>query len=559
MSDVILTEKQEVNALCLIDNMNKHFLACDTTKPGGGKSMEVIYIIKKLKIKNPIMVCPSFMVKTWERLDAKYNVGFIAILSYDILRGTSINESEDSSIVLNHGFLLRKGNNYEMTKSFKRLVLKEGCWLFFDEFQKLKNAQRMQRLAAKALCSGIFNLREEYANCPFSGCYFLSATPFDKKEHCINWCDTVGIISNLELISSDRTKESGLLQLKEYCKTINLEEVNAIWGTSSIKQKFALDIAFELCTKVLFPELFSFVEVDITKCNKQTIYYAYEKIPKIGMELLEVAECMIHCAALNITERLEKKYAQIIGSDEEDSDILSNRAGMTHGQITSQVVKTYYFICPNAIKALDEVPNCKVVIYLEYKEAIKVAARLLEDYGVIVLTGGPNSKKGERDKLIELFQDSSLEYRVLVVICQIGSVGLEFDDKKGNRPRISFMNLIHSTELTIQSAGRTDREDTKSKSLFFICKVDTDEDIEQSLDKTHKEKSNILKKTLRKNGVIPPISFAQIYDLRNQSFKKLLETAGDHVYEDNDEVEEVKEEVIEIKRSNIKVSNWFDE
>ncbi len=552
MDSIILTEKQQIHSDKMIDILLKYNKAIDTTKPGGGKSLIVIWLIFKLKIKNPIMICPSFMVETWKRYNLKYNVGFLAILSYEMLRGTSINESEDSDISLCHRFLTRNGNSYKTTKYFRKLLIRKGCTVFFDEFQKLKNENRMQRFAAEAICTEINNVRKEYEDAPYSAYYFFSATPFDKKIHCITLCKTMNIISNIELLSAKNRKKSSIYELKEYCLELDEEKTLEIWGKYALNPKTVINLAFELCIKIVFPKITSFVYSDILINGNQTIYYTHEELPEIGMNLLDAAECMIHSTNFNITDEMENTYRKIVKADEESDNILESRNGITHGQITSETIKTYYIISKLAKKALEEVENSKVVIFLNYKEPIKVAKRKLERYGVIVLTGVTSLSKEHREELISEFQKPNLQYRILIVICQVGSVGLEFDDKHGGFPRICFMNLGHSAENIIQSAGRTDREQTKSKSLFFLIKVTNRE---EAVDKNIKEKSEILKLTLKNNGIIPPIDFLNISNLREYNFLDLLETAGTLTY--GNTFEEPEEEKIIIKaKSSIK--SWFD-
>lgn len=553
--EIVLTENQEecVQKLCNI--MVKHGLALNTSCMGEGKSIMTIECIRRLNIKNCIMICPYNMIPQWEKYNEFYGVGFSCILSYDTLRGTLNKSNKNKTIKLKHGLLERTENNFYPTQKLIDLI-NEGLWIFFDECQKLKN-DRIQRRAAMAMCKTLYETRNSRNYDGFSGIYYFSATPFDKKIHCVNLCYTTGIISR-ELFSERGLENSGLMELKIYCEKINPEETRRIWGSSELGLKKSEDVAYNLCIKVLFPAITAFTKVNQQEQN-QTIWYTREKITdEVGMKILEASEIMIHQPRgklTEITDEMEEKYAEILQLyPGERSEILSLRSGITHGNITAQVIKTHYIIAPLAKKALDEIPNCKVTIFLDYKEAIRVVEKYLHEYGVVILTGTSSLRAEEKTKKIALFQKPDLEYRVLISICQVGSLGLDFDDKHGNFPRIGFMNLIHSVENLIQSAGRTSRKNTKSPSLFFVCKaydgnLEEDEVVEKSLENSVTSKSKVIEETLKANGIIPPLKSAKTHDMFERSFAEYLESAGSYRYEEETRKEpEIK---VYVERSDI--------
>ena len=530
IKSIVLSENQEecVSALCV--NMQRYNIALNTSYMGRGKSIMTIECIRRMRPVHKIMICPSSMHGQWDLYDKEYDVGFDRILTYDSLRGTSNSHIKTRTVLLKHGLLSRKGDEFTVTSEFVQMLV-EGVWIFCDECQKVKKKDRIQTKAVTALCKAVMHHARTYDS--FCGVYMFSATPFYEEEHCINFCYTTGLISK-ELFPDSGLENSGLLELKEFCsEKIDRIKTNQIWIVSEFKQKKAEKIAFNLCVDVLLPAISKFSKEESDSEVNQTIFYTYEKISNIGMRILEASEEMIHgtsSRSVNITDEMERKYAEIILGDPKKR-ILSTRSRITQAQITAQVIKTYYIIVPLAQRILQEIPTSKVTIFIEYKEAIEVARRFLEDYGVIVLTGTSSLRSGERDKLIERFQEPNINYRVLISICQVGSVGLQFDDKYGGFPRFGLTPLIHSTEYLLQSAGRITRKDTKSSSLFFVCKVDTKgKEIEQSLKRTTEKKSKILQRTLKDNGVIPPANFCIVTGMRNKSFQEYLDKAGTFEY-----------------------------
>ncbi len=522
----------------------------DTTRMGGGKSFILMSIIKFLNLKNVIMICPSPLVSMWKRLDKRYEINFIAILSYDILRGTSNGEEEVS---LSHPFLTRRDKEFSTTRHFKKLIIREGVTVCFDEWHNLKNINRIQRLAAKTLCVELKRMREEIEDCKPSYVYLMSSTPFDKKEHCVNMLDTLGIISSLDLLSK---KKPSIYQLKEYCTKINKEITDKIWGETSIKSKTVMNLAYELTRLIILSKVTSFIKIDVNNpSNRQTIYHLFKEIPEIGMELLEICENMIHCLNPKISKKHEKKYAKITNS--ESRNILSSRSGIIHGQIVSQSVKTYYIIVPIATRFLDTFKKCKVVIFLDYKEPIFIVERMLEEYSVATITA--DIKKEARDDLISQFQENNSKYRVLVVISQIGSEGLEFDDIHGNRPRFGFDLDKYNIKNTVQAPGRLDRRDTKSNSLHFICRPELgdNKDIDKSMNRITNDKSIIFSQTLKETGIIPPINYAELHYTDETDIKELYENAGKYVYTSKISAEkENKGKNFVFRPSSVK-SSWY--
>lgn len=552
MDTIVLTEKQQNHFDKLERVLRQHKIGIDLSKTGSGKSIIVLMIIHKLQLKNSVIVCLSTMIKIYEMYCSTYGLKNVTIISYDSLRGTSINEDENQNITLSHPFLKRKGSTYKATRYFKRLLITEGCSFFFDEFQNLKNENIIQRYAAEAICREIKNVRETLEDCPLSITHFFSATPFVTKKNCITFTKTLGIIDSTKLLNSNKSQylSSSIFQLINFCSQIDNIKTLEIKEKYPIRTNTVLDFAFELCVKILLKNFSSFIEINYEIPSNQTVYYAHETLPPIGNKLLELSECMIHSKYFEVSEELENKYRKIIRAPKDSDDILISRNGNTQGQLCKQVIKVYYIISKLAKKALEDVPNCKVIIFLSFEESIKVAKRKLKDYGVIALMGISKVTKEKRDEYIRKFQEPNLEYRVLIIVSQIGSVGLEFDDKDGNFPRICFMNLSHNVEITTQSTGRTERKDTKSKSLFFLVKV---EDREESMESNVKEKSEILRLTLQNNGIIPPSDFVNIYDVSSRNFNDLLNDAGGLITELKEEV--VSKKII-IKKEPSK--SWFD-
>jgi hypothetical protein len=124
-------------------------------------------------------------------------------------------------------------------------------------------------------------------------------------------------------------------------------------------------------------------------------------------------------------------------------------------------------VCRLAKEKLEQNPNCKVMIYCNYRRDMKTAAYLLAKYSPLIMDGSTSEK--QRSAVISSFQKDSNEYRVIISNPKVGGIGIDLDDKFGNHPR--FMYVLPSYFFTdqYQATGRGHRIGTKSKfTVYFI-------------------------------------------------------------------------------------------
>lgn len=515
---IILTESQAKHAYKLIRILERFFISIDSSKMGKGKSIIVIFLILYMKIKNPVLICLSQLVQMWEKYAEDYGIN-LTVISYDTLRG--MGNSENKKVTLNHGYLKRKGDEYSATKSFKRKLATEGCSFFFDEFHKLKNSGIITTLAVEEICKTIKETRETLGeHCPKSFLHFFSATSMDKTTQCSSFLKMIGIIPHTTLYDNEKISNSSIFDLKNYCKEIDFETTENLWNSHSLGSKSALPIAFDLYTQVIIPNISSYVEDINSDENKQSIYYVDQRIPERAVKLMQIAEEISKSRYPKISRRSREKYKKIAGDDEKD---LSEMNGPTHGQVISQIIKTHYIIAKEARRILETVENSKVIIFLDYRGAVNIAAQKLKEYGVVIIEGRKHLSIKDREKRIEKFQQPNIKKRVLIAISTVGTTGYGLDDIHGGFPRFVFMNLGNNIINLIQGPGRTERKNTKSKNVTFVVKV---YGLETSIEKNIRQKSSIIKKTSRENGVVTPNDFIYLTDLDKKDYNELLRNAG---------------------------------
>lgn len=535
MEQITLTDEQVVNVNRLVNILYEVGAACDFSFTGRGKTPSFCQIMKQMEIQIVILICPKSIVEQWKAHFSLYSINFL-IITYETLRGINVTENT----TLQHNLLIRTPDgSFYVTDYFRHLVENNSIVVAFDEFQNLKNKCDKQK-AATALAQYIEHRRRIFPINHFIGRYYMSATPFDKEEHVINFNTTSGLIISNSIVDLKTNSLEGLFQLRELCLKLDINLTNRIWGMYEVKPNNAENIAYELNKDIILPRICSFIkEPLISESKKQRIYYNYVNIPKIAEDTIKIGDSFIHSrSAINISPEINQFYSWLI----QEESPLNNRNGITHGQIVKQTVMAKYGIVPYVFQAMNQVPNVKIVIFLSYKEAIGVVARNLQMFNPIVITG--DDKIEVREKLKTEFQEHNLNRRILITMNQISAVGVEFDDTHGNFPRIGFSIPTHIITDAVQSPGRLDRKRTMSNSLFFLAKIRCEENLQFSVEKSTEEKSKILTQTLRNSGILPPNCFETIENLENYNLLELLQNIDKNLIKKEEVFVEQKQLVI---------------
>lgn len=591
-SIVLSSDQQEHYNRINNDIANSHFSILDTTQTGGGKTIIAIYFALMRGIKRFIIVCNGdIQAKHWDKHRIKYNLPLTIIISYDSLRGSSSTiTTPDGKEMLPHGLLYKSGDSYEVSDVFRSYV-EEGVFLIADECHLIKNPSG--KTDAFTTMSSYITIRNMTLPLPLAKSYvwFSSMTPFDEPEHVINFGMICGIIRSDTLYDKYTDNPRGLMELYYYCKHHNPNKTESIWSYYDIKPKNVNDIAYRLMTEVFLPMTSSFAKnCQKNYLSKQSIYYAYFDIDPMGVKLMKKALDMIKTPVKqsnSINESATKFLNNLSGipsingshhnqnllglnlpdyKTEKEDELttefnkitfnalpkLNDRFGVIHGMITSQSIKSYYAIINFVRVIFSTVENSKVIIFLSYKEAINIIMRGLPEYNPVKITGDHGCTSEVRNAILSKFNEPNLECRLLIIISQIGSDGIELDDLDGRFPRISlaFPDFYHSRFF--QCPGRTLRRYSKSNSLFFLILVNSDECQEESVFKSITNKSRIMDETLKNNEIIPPTYYEKIINPNKADLNKLLKEAG-MVKPKVNNVDEIsnKSSVIQINRSSI--------
>lgn len=223
------------------------------------------------------------------------------------------------------------------------------------------------------------------------------------------------------------------------------------------------------------------------------------------------------------TFNLEMKFNEITGGSEPQ---LKDRAGVMHGMTTVQSIKTHYATLKFIRKIFESVRNVKVVIFLSFKESLRMILKNLAHLNPVSITGDHNCTEDVRNCILAKFNEHNNDCRLLLIISQIGSDGIELDDSNGNYPRIGLAYPDFFNTRFSQCPARILRRFTMSNSLFFFLFMNQDKCPEESVTKSIKNKSKIMEDTVRENGITPPVYYEKINNPDRLDLNVLLKNAG---------------------------------
>jgi ERCC4-related helicase len=89
------------------------------------------------------------------------------------------------------------------------------------------------------------------------------------------------------------------------------------------------------------------------------------------------------------------------------------------------------------INILENEPNTKLIIMLNYTASIDYLAKKLKKWNPIIISGDSKYKKSKHEQtaLINSFQQPNLKYKLLIGNLQMLASAVDLDDKDGRFPR----------------------------------------------------------------------------------------------------------------------------
>jgi hypothetical protein len=474
--------------------LRRSHTAFDMSIMGAGKTYTSTEICKRFGFPRMIVICPATMEQKWKTME-KYGVNLFKIISYQTLR--SRKGSKPS-----HGLLDRITNKeddgsisttFVATDLLKKIV-EEGCFFVFDEAQNIKN-KNDQWQACKAITNHIVK-----TSGTVSRFLLLSGTPIDKEEHALNIMQMMGFIrsSKLYMYMKDQgiLKLYGAKELIDYCKVINKDETEEFIRLNHMDQYNVRHICYLLFQNIVKPYITSSMPP-----------------PKLPMEL------DAKNGYYNILDEEDEKDL-LKGIDALNSASRYNENSKTvdikmdnMGSITTALMKIenakLNTIIRIAKERLEMIPNCKIGIFVNYNKSIEQLEQAFKDYNPIILHGG--IPKDKRQALIDIYQKTNLDKRIIIANLQVCATGIDLDDKDGNFPRYAYASPNYMILNLQQLIYRFRRTDSKSSAVFrFVYGKSHRKEV--SILNALSRKSEVLTTTLEdqvKHGIVFPGSYEE--------------------------------------------------
>jgi SNF2 family DNA or RNA helicase len=490
-----LKEEQIPHVQRLISILEDNFCAFDMSMMGAGKTYTATALAKHFEFDKVIIICPASIVSKWT-LMKKYGLKIHSVISYESLR--SIRGKDPA-----HRLLFRyddgKHVHFEPSPELERMTEK-GLFVVFDEAQRVKNKNASwhacKTIAETILMSG-----------GMSRFLLLSGTPIDKQEQAMNMMKMMGFIRSEKLYVHNLAQNTlnlyGAEELIDFCRRINGRKVDEILSEEPFTARNIESICYKLFQKIIKPNITSSMpapkneNVHIDLKNAEYSIQNYEDEQAIRRAVTEVNDTF---TKFNKNERFD---TNVINPNENSKAkaVKEKRREMIQRLIEKIIfnmrvienAKMSIFI-KLAKKKLEENPNYKVCLFVNYTSSIKILQRGLKEYDPLVLDG--KVPKEDRQEILNKFQEPTSRFRLLIGNVRVCSSGIDLDCKVGFFPRFVYTNANLNILDLQQLPSRFLRLDTIQSTVFRFVYVKNYPEI--GLLGNLKKKSKVMKQTTEK-------------------------------------------------------------
>jgi len=459
----------------LVDIFLNGHIGIDTSTTGAGKSITAAAVARVFGFKHIIIICPKSVKVSWTETIAKTELTVENIITYQSLRGLSGRS-------IKHPYLTRfdragEGTIFAATQHFRGL-LQEGVFLIFDEVQNIKNNSDQMK-AAKALITALLGDSTK------SRVLFLSASPFDKEEHAINFLRCLGFIRHRNLYSINKDtgecKLQGAQELIDMCNYFDARGTRAVVDPVEFSKRTIQPMCYQLFCEVLKPKIFSSMSpprLDVVKDIKNGYYHLDDPVP-----LLEAIDMMSRAAHY-------RKDDKTVDSKNADW------SAITRALMALETAKLPIFT-RLALKRLMENDTNQVIVFVNYRNSITSIANALQEFAPMILCGDTSDR--DREAIINAFQSASR--RLLISNMKVGGVGINLHDIMGGRKRFVYGSPNYMAIDMHQATGRVYRASTL-----------TSPEIRWIYGEVGREETSILNALSRKGEVLRTILDRQVED-----------------------------------------------
>lgn len=426
---------------------NQCYLDCSVM--GSGKTYIAGGISSKYGLKM-MVICPKSVMSVWHDISSEYSLPLIDVISFETLR-TNKNKQPK------HPYLKRvdrdSGTAFFPTEVFEKLAC-DGILLILDEIHKIKN-NNDQYKACKALANACLPgpTSSGQDNMGHSRFALLSGSPFDKEEHVVNLLRLIGYIRHPKLFTYNKDLMEihlyGMGELIKGCESFDLEKTNKIREQYPIDHHNINERCYLLFIKILKDHIVSSMPPPEISSQKDVANGYYLINRQSENDLNEHIDLLSTAAKYNIkTLEADKKNA--------DWGAITRALYLIETDKISILVRV-------AKKHLQDDSNCKVLLYVSYKNTIASLQKALYEFQPLIMHG--ETKEKNRKEITQLFQSPpDKSPRILIANIRVGGEGISLDDQVGNSPRYMFIVPNYSILSLHQATGRIYRQGTQSKA-----------------------------------------------------------------------------------------------
>ena len=474
----------------------------DTSPMGAGKTYIVSNIARTMKQTIPelqiIVVCPVVVIDKWEHVPTLF--GFkseeIHVLGYERLAGVKFRD-------LSHPFLTRSDEtgegrdpDFTVTPFFDQMA-RNGVLLIFDENQRVKNPDAARTKAAATLTRHVVSLNR--AKLSQSRIALLSATPGETDKVAFAIMQMLGIVTAKDIVN--RGKITGLNSVIQFSRKKNPAETELVLAQfpPSGNREEAYRLARELYVRAIKPSLST--SAPMPQLNHKNDYKnGFYQISgeQNRFKIMSGLDLLSKLAYSKSLTDEDLKAARLMGITDPNNTFEI----MTRAMMYIEAAKIFD-MARVANQYLVDNPTVKIVLMVNYTASVVELVNLLQEYKPMSLTG---QETRNRKKVLQKFQEPNLDRRVLIANTEVGSVGLDLNDKHGMFPRVMLIVPSFKFLSSVQATGRISRIDNMSDATvrFFYSALSTSyhrtNDLGQ-LEQVHTNEVTILDSYVRKSSV----------------------------------------------------------
>ena len=481
------------NLLSIVQN---HRTYLDTSVTGAGKTYVSLILARDLGM-DVFVVAPKSTLNNWLQVANEVSVNIIGAITYHAFRGTK-------DQVKQHNFLtIDKSREFAPTTN---LLNTQNTLFVFDESHSFKNYNTSTRRAVSTLVKGMTD------SCRAA---FLSASPFDKKEHAKSYLMCSGIISFPKFYEYDYTNHEydhmGTIELVNYIENVDPAQKEQIVNSPEKINSYNLNqVCYDIFTNV---------------------FKAYQSSSADG--------CGPSVDGKHVFTSFPSRYQPLISSAISNLRISKTtdsygRTQMDFRKMRLGMQMLEFAKVPGLIHMVERIysqdRHGKIIIYLEFKKSKYLLKDYLHKMGYRceIIDGDVSAE--ERGRIMNDFQRPDEKLRIVTTSTGVGGIGIDLDDKTGNWPRYVLVNPHYNFINQLQAKGRVSRADTKSTPFIrFVYARDGERKILDNI----RSKSSVTRSSRNINDLTMIGDFDECYDSED-SLAETIYPSVETIDEDTD-------------------------